>query len=260
MRKIPNIMYFSTGKTNNILILKKTSKLKYLISKYGLNYVKQIDEYENLNNSMKIQEENSNKFISGIIKISDEKKKIKIIDDCFLNNEYIIDQINQTEYDQVFSLGGDGTFLRSVTLVKNGNPLFIGVNTDLKRSFGYYCSLSMADQDINDKIEKILFGKNNERRINKIKVECTSISNPNLYEDKFYFINDMYFGEKFSGRVSKFNLDLDVKDIEDIIGHDGIKELIDRNKEKISPCKQKVSIQNKGSGIIFSTCKYFINF
>lgn len=258
MRKIPSIFNFSTGNTNNILILKKTSKLKYLISKYGLNYIQNSDEYDILNKSMIIQEENTKKFISNIIKLTDEKKKIKIIDDCFLNNEYIIDQINQSEYDQVFSLGGDGTFLRSVTLVKKGNPLFIGVNTDLKRSFGYYCSLSMADEDIKEKLSKIIFGKNDERRINKIKVECKTDISSNSINDKFYFINDMYFGEKFSGRVSKFNIELDIKEIEDIIGQDGIKELLYKNKEKMNYDKNKISIQNKGSGIIFSTCKFII--
>lgn len=185
---------------DKILIFKKTSKLQYLIDKYGKEVVKNSPEYDKLNDSMIIQEENSSKFINELIKKSKANQHIKIVTDSFLNNENIYNQINKETFDQVFSLGGDGTFLRSTTLVNKGNPLFIGVNTDLKRSTGFYCCLNINESDLSEKLDKLRNRDYKEKEISKVKV-CFPKKN-----EVFYFINDMYFGERFLGRVSKYEM------------------------------------------------------
>ena len=224
-----------------ILILKKTSQLKYLIDKYGVSKVKKSSEYDVLYNSMKIQDENSTKFINKLVQKTDSKQHIQILTDSFLNNSYISDLINKDTFDQVYSLGGDGTFLRSVTLVTEGNPLFIGINTDLKRSRGYYCGININDDDIDDKLDKLLQEKIEEKLISRVKAECK--------DEKFYFVNDLYFGEKFSGRISKYDITIS-KD--DFIFNTGSKFIND--KELYS---NEYECNLKSSGIIFSTCKVF---
>jgi NAD kinase len=256
-------------KMEKLLILRKTSKLDYLINKYGNDIVKKSPEFPTLLQSKNIQDANSNEFIEAMLKACNMNQSIKIITDSFLNNNDVENLINIETYDQVFSLGGDGTFLRSAGLVNKGDPLFIGVNTDLKRSVGYYCSISLCS-NLKKKVKQILNKEYKERSISKIRVDFPQRNKT------IYFINDMYFGENFKGRVSKYSLFLDRKDLssiitsklwqsntkdsEDIINYinniqtSGNQQLYnDENNNIIDP--EFIENQFKSSGAIFSTCK-----
>lgn len=234
----------------NILILKKKTKFDYLIEKYSIQVVKNSVEYQQLKNSHIIQEENCNKFIKLMYKKIQNNQSIDIITDSFLNNEELSNKINSKFYNKVFTLGGDGTFLRSIGLLaknKNKDPLFIGINTDMKRSHGYYCSLNLNDNTLDTSLEKILKNKCEISKFNKIRVDfmynkddllntntatnnntITTTDKVKLLKNSFYFVNDIYFGENFKGRVSKYNLLIDKEYIN--------KYIINNNNEFIKTC------------------------
>ena len=55
--------------------------------------------------------------------------------------------------DVIFSLGGDGTFLKTASMIFD-NPLpVLGVNTDPTRSVGHLCSRKVSFHDRNSDIE-----------------------------------------------------------------------------------------------------------
>ena len=117
----------------NILIIQKTSKLNYLIDKYGLDCVKRSSEYEILKNSMEIHNRNCEKFSNYINKHKESFQDLDIINDNFLNNKIIQNEIQKKrQHDIIFTLGGDGTFLRAAHYIQNKETLLIGVNTDSK--------------------------------------------------------------------------------------------------------------------------------
>ncbi len=56
------------------------------------------------------------------------------------------------ERDMIFSLGGDGTFLKTASMIKDNTLPVLGVNTDPTRSVGHLCSRKVSfnhrDSDI----------------------------------------------------------------------------------------------------------------
>src|SRR5574344_3165583 len=80
----------------------------------------------------------------------DEEKSlsaVKLIKDKYLKEGH---QFVDKDPDVVFSIGGDGTFLRAVNAFYDCNPIFIGIN---KVNLGYL--LEFALEDILDKDFKI---------------------------------------------------------------------------------------------------------
>lgn len=218
----------------NILVVQKTSKLQYLIAKYGNDSVKKSDEYSLLKESMDNHIQNCEFFIKKLSSKTNNHLNIDIITDHFELNDEIYKNFQNKDYDLVFSLGGDGTFLRSAQFL-NENLTLVGVNTDSNRSKGFYCSFNLDDrkscksneENLDVIIENIINQRYSIKSLNKLEVH-TSLK-------KYYFINDLYFGEKFLGRISKYKLN--------------VKSDEEKEKEYIV----------KSSGIIFSTCIYLIN-
>jgi NAD kinase len=198
----------------NVLVIQKTSKLNYLLNKYGTN-LKASHEYEKLNDIMNIHTNNCNSFIE---KLKHYKPYVDVINDSFLDNDKLSTFLKGRRYDMIFSLGGDGTFLRTAQYIDNNEQLLIGVNTDNAHSIGFYCAVGINNHSENIFLEKLFKDQIEYRYLNKLKVETDNKT--------YYFINDLYFGEKFLGRISKYKLNVDNK------------------REEII----------KSSGIIFSTC------
>ena len=212
----------------NILIIQKTSKLSYLIDKYGFDCVRRSPEYEVLKNSMEMHSRNCEKFSNYLNKYKESYQVLDIINDNFLDNKIIQNEIqNKRQHDIIFTLGGDGTFLRAAHYIQNKETLLIGVNTDSKYSKGFYCPIHaehFLDNYENEKnktfLTKLIKKEFEEKYLNQIQVELDN-------NNKYNFINDLYIGEKFMWRISKYNLMVD-----------------DKNSQIL-----------KSSGIIFSTCK-----
>ena len=57
----------------------------------------------------------------------------------------------------VISLGGDGTYLRTSSMIENNKVPILGINTDPARSLGILCSKFLYKDRINEKrLNKIL--------------------------------------------------------------------------------------------------------
>jgi NAD kinase len=210
-------------KFTNILIVLKTSKLNYLITKFGTDQVKSAEEFDILNSSMETHHKNTQTFLSHFKTYS--SVNVDIYTDNFLKNDELSKAINSKKYNLIFSLGGDGTFLRTAQHIDDMQKILIGVNTDSQNSTGYYCPIHAGANNLLNNINNILENKFTTKFLNKLEITYNK-------GDKSYFINDLYFGEKFLGRISKYNL-----------------EVI--NKGEVTGKKALI----KSSGVIFSTCK-----
>jgi NAD kinase len=206
-------------KLKNILVVEKTSKLKYLFSRYGDITTKESVEFKMLGESMDQHKINCDKFIDMLTKTKPKDVKVDVVEDNFLDNKSISTMIEK-DYDLIFSLGGDGTFLRTAQFIDDNETILIGVNTDPLNSRGFYCSMDTGFS-VPSNLEKIFKQRIKLINLNKIQVQSKM--------SKYYFLNDLYFGERFMGRISKYRLQVD----------DGREETL------------------KSSGIIFSTCKFF---
>lgn len=211
----------------NILVVQKTSKLHYLVEKYGNDCVRKSSEYEILKSSMEMHNKNCENFINVLIKNKETTQTIDVMSDNFLDNEKIKNKIQNKNNDLIFTLGGDGTFLRAAHFIENDETLLVGVNTDSKFSRGFYCPIhaqeimDSGENSINKSVMNKLMTKDfKQKYLNQILVEVKN--------KKYNFINDLYIGEQFMGRISKYNLTVDNKNSQII----------------------------KSSGIIFSTCNF----
>ena len=57
------------------------------------------------------------------------------------------------ERDLIFSLGGDGTFLKTASMIHDNTMPVLGVNTDPTRSVGHLCNRKVSFNDRNSDIE-----------------------------------------------------------------------------------------------------------
>ncbi len=269
-----------------ILVFIKKSKLNYLNQKYGELTVQSSSEYNLLKDSMIVHYRNCDNFIKQLEKTLSKEQKFDVFYDDFEKYSNFEDfaEAKKSNYDLIFSLGGDGTFLRSLNFNNSNEQLVIGLNTDGKHSTGFYCGLNSMDGKIEEKIRGVFQNKFKQKFLNKLKVDIVSDgenancfvkgndvtqeinNNSNCYgnnskdsnfdnkyirsfeslcrDDKrngnsnkvgrsYNFINDLYFGEKFSGRISKCQLQLG-------------------SEEK--------AFSIKSSGLIVSTCNFFFSF
>jgi NAD kinase len=95
-------------KSINTLVIQKMSKLKYLQDRFASNILRTSVEYSKLSECAEIHRSNSNAFIESLRNYT---QNVDIISDSFLDNDKLYN-MNFNKYDMIFSLGGDGTFLR----------------------------------------------------------------------------------------------------------------------------------------------------
>lgn len=121
-------------------------------------------------------------------------------------------------------LGGDGTFLKTSYILNEIDALLVGVNTDSDFSHGYYCSLNKLNikENLEANVLKLLNQEYQERLLDRHMVVREN-------KMKYYFLNDLFFGEKHLGNVTKFRI------------------TSDKTENRLI----------KSSGIICSTCKIY---
>ena len=76
----------------NILILKKKSKLNYLLEKYGKDLVQKSSEYETFQNAMNTQTHKCSFFIEKMLKYANTNQTVKVLTDSFLSNDLVSNQ------------------------------------------------------------------------------------------------------------------------------------------------------------------------
>ena len=60
------------------------------------------------------------------------------------------------EIELILSLGGDGTFLKTASMINNRNMPILGVNTDPQRSVGCLCNRKIFHANMEDEIKKMM--------------------------------------------------------------------------------------------------------
>ena len=127
-----------------------------------------------------------------------------------------LDELNNEikDYDLVLALGGDGTFLRTSSFIKDQTPI-LGLNTDFKRSKCAFCTLDkkwylpddIVQSDNNmDKLWDILIkGNFNIKKRSRIEIEMTSFGKKFEFNDNLA-LNEIVISEAEKGRTSMFGL------------------------------------------------------
>lgn len=82
---------------------------------------------------------------------------------------------------------------------KENQPYLIGVNTDSGNSVGHFCGIGNLS-DLPAKIDRILNKDFDAKLLPKLKLSLKKSGK------EAYFINDVFFGEKFLGRMTKYKL------------------------------------------------------
>ena len=73
--------------------------------------------------------------------------------DVRVKRDYQLVPEDFAERDLIFSLGGDGTFLKTASMIKDNTLPVLGVNTDPTRSVGHLCSRKVSFNDRDADIE-----------------------------------------------------------------------------------------------------------
>jgi len=73
--------------------------------------------------------------------------------DVKVKRDYQLVAEDFVERDMIFSLGGDGTFLKTASMIKDNTLPVLGVNTDPTRSVGHLCSRKVSFNDRDSDIE-----------------------------------------------------------------------------------------------------------
>lgn len=126
------------------------------------------------------------RYVQQLLDILDKKKIEVIIEKNFLNLIHEHDSIDKnyrhfstfeeldTSYDLFFSIGGDGTILKTVTYIRDLNIPIVGINTG---RLGFLATVKK--QEIQDSIEKILAGKYtlSERSLLQVTIDDIEVFN-----------------------------------------------------------------------------------
>ena len=128
-----------------------------------------------------------------------KRKHTLVIEKKFFENtsavcvEHSINKINS--YDQLdetfnllISLGGDGTILRAVSLVKDLNIPIVGINTG---RLGFLATLKQ--EMLNSELNKILFGEYDIKERSLLEVSANNKTN---FSDFNYALNEVSVGRK----------------------------------------------------------------
>ncbi len=123
----------------------------------------------------------------------------------FKNVEDDIKKANKDiNLDYVFSIGGDGTFLRSVQSFYEYNPLFITINTG---NFGYLCEYKKEDylKSLTDLKKRDI----NYKLVSLLKCEVNKYLDNNNYKiDEYYAVNEFRIHSS-NGSTLKFDISID---------------------------------------------------
>lgn len=67
--------------------------------------------------------------------------------DVKVQRDYMLTEADFEKVDLVCSLGGDGTFLKTASMIKSNRLPIVGVNTDPARSIGHLTSIPVPYAD-----------------------------------------------------------------------------------------------------------------
>ena len=113
--------------------------------------------------------------------------------------------------DLVMSLGGDGTFLKTASMINSNKLAIFGVNTDPSRSVGHLTSIPIPYEQRQKDIPRLIdFIEGENFRFNykqRIRLQCTSQTTDAV--KTAYALNEVFAAEKNVGHSSIYRLKAD---------------------------------------------------
>lgn len=95
-------------------------------------------------------------------------------------------------------MGGDGTFLKTASMIKTKNLPIVGVNTDPARSIGHLTSIPIPYLERNKEVPRFIEFMNQQNfkfeYKSRIKVSCKSQVSDNVRSS--FALNEVFVAEK----------------------------------------------------------------
>ena len=189
---------------NRVLCVKKTTKFERLKATGLL----QSSYVENV--LMKTWQEATNIHVTVadqlIQAIKDTGRQVQVARDYQLVDKDFEDK------DLIVSLGGDGTFLKTASMIKTNTLPIFGVNTDPARSVGHLTSFRVPFEYRNKEIPHLMdiMTRENFKFVYKTRIMLEKKdSETNTSLKKTYALNEVFVAEKNVGASSIYRLKAD---------------------------------------------------
>lgn len=128
-----------------------------------------------------------------------------------VERDYKLQHSDFHNVDLVMSLGGDGTFLKTASLINTRRLPIVGVNTDPARSVGHLTSIPIPfkhrDRDISLMVDFI--NTENFKFKYKQRIKLTMKDQVTDRIDVRYALNEVFTSEKNVGKSSQYKLYID---------------------------------------------------
>ena len=120
----------------------------------------------------------------------------------------------------IISLGGDGTYLRTSSMIDCNKVPLLGINTDPGRSLGILCSKFLYKERSSktyidrlfQQLEEGSFEWMHRQRMN-CKIIPSRINSSSKKEQNILMLNEAFLAEKDSSKVSQYKVNVDGIDI-----------------------------------------------
>lgn len=141
------------------------------------------------------------KFYIATLNLNEANKEASKIKEVLTNKGFLFDEESP---DIVISIGGDGTFLRSIQKYHTFNPLFVNINFG---NLGYLCEYST--KQVEELLQDLLDENHKEKEVRLL--ECK-------FQDKIYYAINEFRVEAQNGQTINFDVSINETFLEHIKG------------------------------------------
>ena len=108
------------------------------------------------------------------------------------------EDISDPNIELILSLGGDGTFLKTASMIKNRHMPILGVNTDPQRSVGCLCNRKVFHATCDDDITKMMryIERENFEFFTRQRLLFEMNNEVTGHEHKQYSLNEIFVAEE----------------------------------------------------------------
>eukprot|EP00357_Protocruzia_adherens_P023229 CAMPEP_0115014484 /NCGR_PEP_ID=MMETSP0216-20121206/26110_1 /TAXON_ID=223996 /ORGANISM="Protocruzia adherens, Strain Boccale" /LENGTH=374 /DNA_ID=CAMNT_0002384241 /DNA_START=232 /DNA_END=1356 /DNA_ORIENTATION=- len=196
----------------NVLVLVKAPRIEYFDRETLLSFRGNPSVQKILNDfevSSAAHKKNVKLFINLFKKYRATNSGVTYTKDYGRISEPILNQ-----YDLIISLGGDGTYLKTVSYFKQPGVPVLGINTDITGSEGYLCSdhIDYNDENGYKKFKKLfdrlLAGDYEMYERRRISMEVYDNARRMTRWEK-YALNDVFFSNPEPGQLTSYRMRMD---------------------------------------------------
>jgi len=145
-----------------------------------------------------------------------EETTRSIVDNLTVVQEWPLTNEDTLDKTLVISLGGDGTYLRTSSMIDNNNLPLLGINTDPGRSLGILCSKFLYKERSSPKHIQKIFSQIEQQQftwMHRQRMNCRITPNAKSAQDRHeinrLMLNEVFIAEKNASKVSSYKLNVD---------------------------------------------------